>query len=135
MKEIVKKYIDNPHCDFNCAEKIIHAANEKYNLKLSEKALMMMAPFGGGMKIQSVCGLASAALAVIGIFFTHQSEKKSPILKQVQLDFLEEFEIRFGSVECRNLRDKHYNEELKACDQLTIDIAKLLEDTIVKYTS
>jgi C_GCAxxG_C_C family probable redox protein len=41
--------------DFNCAETIIYAADEEYNLKLSKDAFKTMAAFGGGMAVEGVC--------------------------------------------------------------------------------
>ena len=48
LKETAKKYWTEEY-DLNCAECIIYAANEEYNLNLSEQTLKVMAGFGGGM--------------------------------------------------------------------------------------
>ncbi|MFA5354803.1 MAG: C-GCAxxG-C-C family (seleno)protein, partial [Thermodesulfovibrionales bacterium] len=40
----------------NCAEKILHGANEVYDLGLDREALKLARGMGGGMGIESVCG-------------------------------------------------------------------------------
>lgn len=46
LKEIVIKYWDDKY-DLNCAECLIYASNEEYDLNLSKDALKTMAAFGG----------------------------------------------------------------------------------------
>ena len=46
MEELVKRYyLEN---DFNCAEAMMHAANEAYQLNLSEETFHAFSGFGGG---------------------------------------------------------------------------------------
>ena len=50
---------------YNCAECIIHAANEQWQLGMSEADMRMVSGFGGGMQCGDVCGALSAAICVI----------------------------------------------------------------------
>lgn len=43
--------------DLNCAEKILYGANWAYNMKLPCEALKLAAGFGGGMGVESSCGV------------------------------------------------------------------------------
>lgn len=43
--------------DLNCAEKILYGANWAYNMKLPGEALKLAAGFGGGMGVESSCGV------------------------------------------------------------------------------
>ena len=46
LQERAKQYYDQ---DYNCAETILRAANDEYQLGLDEAALRLAAGFGGGM--------------------------------------------------------------------------------------
>lgn len=41
---------------YNCAETMLNAANDYYNLNLSNQTLNMILPFGSG-RVQGVCGM------------------------------------------------------------------------------
>ena len=53
LVDLVNKYYDKKY-DLNCAECMLVAANEEYDLNISKQTLMTMASFGGGMAIGSV---------------------------------------------------------------------------------
>ena len=52
LVDLVNKYYDKKY-DLNCAECMLVAANEEYDLNISKQTLMTMASFGGGMAIGS----------------------------------------------------------------------------------
>lgn len=62
--------------NLNCAEKILYASNEAYNLGLDKKALKLSAGFGGGMAIESVCGALTGAIMVLGCLFVKKMPTK-----------------------------------------------------------
>ena len=69
LKETVKKYRAEEY-DLNCAESIVYAANEEYNLNLSQQTLKVMAGFGGGMSTGDVCGIVTGSIGIIGVMST-----------------------------------------------------------------
>ena len=87
LKETAKKYWTEEY-DLNCAECIMYAANEEYNLNLSEQTLKVMAGFGGGMATGDVCGVVTGSIGVIGIMFTEVSGHKSPIVREMTREFI-----------------------------------------------
>lgn len=62
LKDIAEKYYIQ---GYNCAESLIRAGNEYYNLNLDENALKMTGAFGGGFHVGDVCG----ALVVQHVLF------------------------------------------------------------------
>ena len=50
--------------DLNCAEKILYGANWAYNMKLPGEALKLAAGFGGGMGVESSCGVITGGVMV-----------------------------------------------------------------------
>jgi hypothetical protein len=68
LKELMEQgfYLKN---DLNCAEAILYGANQVYGLGLSSDCLRLSAAFGGGMGVESVCGVVTASLMVLGYMF------------------------------------------------------------------
>jgi len=129
LKETAKKYW-NEEYDLNCAECIMYAANEEYNLNLSEQTLKVMAGFGGGMATGDVCGVVTGSIGVIGIMFTEVSGHKSPIVKEMTRKFIERFKEKLRYIKCIDLKKEYIN--VKRCT-LMIEIgAEILEDIILK---
>jgi len=129
LKETAEKYW-NEEYDLNCAECIMYAANEEYNLNLSEQTLKVMAGFGGGMATGDVCGVVTGSIGVIGIMFTEVSGHKSPIVKEMTRKFIERFKEKLRYIKCIDLKKEYIN--VKRCT-LMIEIgAEILEDIILK---
>lgn len=125
----VHKYYEKQY-DLNCAEVIIYAANEEYNLKLDKKTLKTMAAFGGGMGIESVCGAISGALAVIGILFTKERAHESDRNKLLAKEMFEKFEAKLGTSNCKDLKEQYKNDDVRC--SIMIDAAGEILDEIVQ---
>ena len=63
LKEKAKEYYNDK--DYNCAEAIIRAANDVYDLGINEAGLKSYGCFGAGMQCGSVCGAVSWAMGAI----------------------------------------------------------------------
>lgn len=55
--------------DLNCAEKILYGANWAYNMKLPVEALKLAAGFGGGMGVESSCGVITGGVMVLSSLY------------------------------------------------------------------
>lgn len=133
LVEKVKKYYGEEY-DLNCAETIIYAANEEYNLKLDKKALKTMAAFGGGMAIESVCGAVTGSLAVLGIIFTKERAHESDRIKELTKEFFNKFEEKFGTSNCGKLKEGYRTEENR-CSVMLYSAAEILDEIIIRERS
>lgn len=129
----VKKYYDKKY-DFNCAETVLYAANEEYDLKLDKSALKTMAAFGGGMAMESVCGAVTGSLAVLGIMFTKERAHESDKIKQLSREFFERFEDKLSISNCRELKERYRNDEIR-CSSILYAAAEVLDDIVVREKS
>ena len=129
LKEMAKKYWTEEY-DLNCAECIIYAANEEYNLNLSEQTLKVMAGFGGGMATGDVCGIVTGAIGVIGIMFTEVSGHKSPIVREMTREFIKRFNEKLGYIKCVDLKKEYIN--VKRCTLIIETGAEVLDNIILK---
>jgi C_GCAxxG_C_C family probable redox protein len=129
LKETAKKYYGSEY-DLNCAETILYAANEEYNMNLSKQTLKSMAAFGGGMAIESVCGAITGGLAVLSIMFTKERAHEGTKVKELTTEFFEEFNSKLDTDNCKKLKEK-YREEDTRC-WVMIDTAVEVLDKIVR---
>ncbi|MDV3426467.1 MAG: C-GCAxxG-C-C family protein [Bacillota bacterium] len=126
--ETVKKYYDKSF-NLNCAETIVYAANEEYNLNLNRDALKMMASFGGGMGIESICGAITGSLSVLGIMFVKEKGHESNFIKSLSREFFQRFEAKFGTKDCDQLKAKYRNDEIR-CSIMIYKAAEVLDEII-----
>ena len=133
LKEIALKYYHKDY-DYNCAETILHAADEAYNMNLSKETYKVMAPFGGGLGVEDICGALSGAVAVIGILFTNERGHESPRVKELTVKLVEEFKSKLGTYNCRILKEK-YKTEAERCSTMIVLAAETLEEIIEKERS
>lgn len=123
-----RKYYSKEY-DLNCAETILYAANEEYDLDLDKKSLKMMAAFGGGMAIESVCGVITGAISVLGILYTKERAHESTRIKELTGEFFEKFEGKLGTKDCSELKNKFRNDDIRC--SIMIDTAAEILDEIV----
>jgi len=127
--ETAKKYWAEEY-DLNCAECIMYAANEEYDLNLKEETLKVMAGFGGGMATGDVCGVITGAIGAIGIMFTEVSGHKSPRVREMTRELINNFNEKFGYIKCVDLKREY--KDVKRCT-LMIEIgSEILESIILK---
>ncbi|NMM65442.1 hypothetical protein HBE96_22965 [Clostridium sp. P21] len=129
LKNTARKYYSEKY-NLNCAETIIYAANEEYHMKLDKKTLKTMAAFGGGMGIESICGVITGSLAVLGILFTKKSAHESDKIKELSQEFFQKFEDKLGTNECESLKERYRNDEIRC--SIMVDTAADILEQIVK---
>lgn len=130
LKQKINKYYGKEY-DLNCAETVLYAANEEYNLNLDKDALKTMAAFGGGMGIEDVCGAATGALAVLGILFVKDRAHEDEKIKLLSQEFFKKFEEKLGTKVCKNLKEKYRNDEIR-CSYIIDTAAEVLEEIIIR---
>ncbi|MDD6160749.1 MAG: C-GCAxxG-C-C family (seleno)protein, partial [Oscillospiraceae bacterium] len=94
----------------NCAEAIILAANEKYNLGLNEAAIKLFLGFGGGNGCGGTCGALSGALAVLSHLY---GDKPQEEFRPLCAKFVERFDAKLGGTECSLLAGKYKTSETR----------------------
>ncbi len=116
--------------ELNCAESLLNAANDIYDLDIEKNGLRIMAAFGGGMGIESVCGAITGALAALSVMFCENKAHESPELKELCRGYFAEFEEKYHSNICSQLKEKYRTEDEKCLK--VIEIAAELLEKVVK---
>ena len=131
LVNLINKYWNKKY-DLNCAECMLYAANEEYDLGLSKKEFKIMAGFGGGMAIEGVCGVASGAVAVIGLMFTKDRGHESVIVKKLTKEFMEKFYDILKTHKCDELKAKYKKDDERRCIYILEKAGEILEDIITR---
>lgn len=136
LVETVLKYYDKKY-DLNCAECVLVAANEEYDLNMPKVAMKSMAAFGGGMGIGSVCGAATGAISVIGMMFAEDRGHASPQVKEMTVLFMDEFNKQLKSLDCAPLKEMHFKDDGNRCLEMmkvaAVTLDKIITDNESKY--
>ena len=114
--------------DLNCAEKILYGANKAYGLGIDTDSLKVAAGFGGGMGIESVCGVLTGGIMALSKCFVDDVAHNSNI-KEITQAFLETFEKEMGSIRCDELKKNYRTEELK-CHEVILRAGEILDQIV-----
>jgi C_GCAxxG_C_C family probable redox protein len=117
--------------DLNCAETILYAANQVYHLDLNSDSLKLAAAFGGGMGIESVCGVLAGSLMVLGRLFIKETAHQHPEIKELSKELFETFQKEMGDILCKPLKDNYRTEE-KKCREVILKGAEVLDKIITR---
>ena len=138
MKEIVKKLNEEellhseeerPLYHKNCAEILLLAANEKYNLGIDDRFVKAVCPFGGGLQSEKTCGALLGALAAIGIKYAENKPCTNDKMKDLTKKFVEEFEKEFGATDCKSIKE-HHRSITEGCNPVKIRAAEAFERVV-----
>lgn len=82
--------------DLNCAEKILYGANWAYDMKLPAEALKLAAGFGGGMGIESSCGVITGGVMVLSSLYVKRNGHESGRIKLWKKNLLKRLPKRWA---------------------------------------
>lgn len=137
------KAIENFRNNLNCAQSVLAAFAEQYNLD-KNAALSIACGFGAGMgRLQETCGAVTGSFMVLGV---HNCKKltDNKERKQVTYGMIQEFEKRFkkthGTIKCADILNIDLRTEegqhlfhdqdmgRQICEQCIADAVKIVED-------
>jgi C_GCAxxG_C_C family probable redox protein len=130
LLEKAKKYYSKTY-NLNCAETMLYAANEEYNMNLSKETFKTMAAFGGGMGVESVCGAITGSLAALSILFTIEKGHESDKIKNLGKEFFQKYTQTLGTNNCAKLKTKYKNDEIR-CSIMIETAAKILDEIVIR---
>ena len=130
LKDIFEKYYYDQN--YNCAETMIRAANEYYDLKLHDRDMILLGGYGGGIQTGNTCGAILAAVSVLSMKYVGQKVHESKDIKPVTTALIREFNKKYGSVLCKDIKPQSFDPKLRC--KYTIETAcDILEAVIAEY--
>jgi len=125
MTIISDKAIKNHYLNHNCAQSVVMAFADELNID-KDLLFKISEGFGFGMGCQSICGAASAMVAIIslknssGLADPGTSKKKTYEITKI---YLEKFQRESKSLMCSDIKG-----DKKVCDRYIELAAKLAEE-------
>jgi len=130
LMDKINKYYTKEY-DLNCAEVLIYAASDEYNMNLKSETFKTMSSFGGGMSIESVCGAITGSLAVIGILFTKEKAHEGERVKKLSQELFQKFDAKLGAINCSRLKEKYKTEDI-GCRVMIETAATILDEIVTR---
>lgn len=129
FKECAVKYY---HQGYNCAESIIRAGNEYYDLGLHDKDMIMTAGFGGGLMIGDVCGALNGAICVLSSKYVETKAHDCDFLRPLIQKMVIAFQKKMGSRVCAKIKPVFHSPERK-CENTVAAAAEVLEEVVMEW--
>ena len=120
LADVAEKYFLQG--DFNCAESVLLAANEVYELGLDKDSChRMVSAFGGGMgTLEATCGALCAAQMLSGMRNGNAARREARTVHRA-------FRDRCGATICGDLKGVRTGSVLCACDDCVRNAVDILE--------
>ena len=119
--------------DMNCAESVLHGADDALGLELPDCAFRAIGAFGGGCGCGEMCGAVAASVETLGLLHIKTRAHESADVADITKDFIDRHRELYGSVLCRDLKERNWDEANGKCLSTVKNASALLEETIKKY--
>ena len=118
--------------DFNCAESVLLAANDVYELGLDKDSChRLVSAFGGGMGCGLLCGAIAGAMAALGQAAVTERAHVTEGFKELCADTAAKMEEALGSVNCSVIKPELFVEG-RRCAETVRRAADVLEKQMEK---
>jgi hypothetical protein len=109
-------------CDWKCAVTTLRVLAEVFGLPLSDQVLDAALGMHGAGGYRAQCGLVEGALMFVGVVAKAEG-LSDDVIVQACYNYAEQFELRFGSLLCRELRPEGFKPDNPPhlCEELTRD--------------
>ena len=129
--EFGKYYFDG---NYNCAESLIRAANDYYQLGIEDRDMILFGGYGAGIQCGNTCGAMLAAVAVLSLRYIPAKAHESADITPVVNLFAERFQKKMGTGDllCSRIKPLHFQEGFR-CRATVAAACDLLEQVIADY--
>lgn len=130
LKDLLPKYYFDQN--YNCAETILRAANEYYDLGLHDKDMILVGAYGAGIQSGNTCGAVLSVAAVLSLKYVEAKAHESEDIRPVVQKMMRKFNKKYGSILCKDIKPQSFKPEYRC--QMTIETScDILEETIAEY--
>lgn len=130
LKDLLGKYYFDQN--YNCAETIIRAGNEYYNLGLHDRDMIMVAAYGAGIQSGNTCGAVLAGASILSMKYVEAKAHESEDIRPVVVNMMRKFNAEYGSTLCKDIKPQSFKPEYRC--QKTIETAcDIIEEVIKEF--
>lgn len=123
LKDLIGQYYFDRN--YNCAESVLRAANDYYNLGLHDRDMIIQGGFGAGMQAGLTCGALLSAVSVISFRYIEQKAHESADINPAVNRLLQIFLNKMESINCADIKPRVFVPEKRclatveaACDAI-----------------
>ena len=127
LKDLYSKYYHD--MNYNCAESIIRAGNEYYDLGLHDRDMISFGGFGGGLQTGNTCGAVLSAVSVLSMKYIEKKAHESADIKPVTTALIRKFNDKYGSVLCKDIKPQSFRSDVR-CAHTVETACEILEQVI-----
>lgn len=127
LKDVFRKYYLEEN--YNCAESVLRAGNEYYELGLHDRDMIMVASYGAGIMTGNTCGAVLGAAAVLSMKYVEAKAHDSEDIRPVTVKLIRKFNEKYGSVQCRDIKPQSFTKEERCL--LTIENACIILEEVI----
>lgn len=109
LRDLAKHYYQDE--DYNCAESILRAANDMYELHIDKEAMKLVSGFGAGMGCGHTCGALSGCIAAVSKYLVEGRAHATEGFREDCGRLTEAFQQQLGSLLCEELKAKYKKED------------------------
>lgn len=130
LKDLLGKYYFDQN--YNCAETIVRAGNEYYDLGLHDKDMIMVAAFGAGIQSGNTCGAVLASASILSMKYVEARAHESEDIRPVVMQMMRKFKEKYSSTLCKDIKPQSFKPEYR-CQKTIENACDILEDVIGEY--
>lgn len=130
LKDLYDKYYYEGN--YNCAETILRAGNEYYNLGLHDRDMIAFGGFGAGIQTGNTCGAVLAGVGILSMKYIEKKAHESKDIKPVTSMLMREFREKYGSVLCKDIKPQSFKPDVR-CKPTIETACDIIEKVIAEY--
>ena len=127
--EIGKYYFEQ---NYNCAETILRAGNDYYNLGLHDHDMKLVGAYGAGIQCGNTCGAVLSAAAILSMKYIETKAHESADIRKVGTNLIRKFNLKYGSTLCKDIKPHSFKPEYR-CQKTVETACDILEEVISEY--
>ena len=118
--------------NYNCAETIVRAANEYYDLGLHDQDMKLVAAYGAGIQTGNTCGALLSGAAILSMKYVEQRAHESADIKPVTTLLVRRFKEKLGGLDCKEVKPRFFQPGIR-CQHTVETACDVLESVIDEY--
>lgn len=130
LKDYLPKYYFDQN--YNCAETIIRAGNEYYNLGLHDRDMIMLAAYGAGIQSGNTCGAVLAGASILSMKYVEAKAHESEDIRPVVVNMMRKFNAAYSSTLCKDIKPQSFKPEYR-CQKTIEKACDIIEEVIKEF--
>ena len=119
LKDLLNDYYFDKN--YNCAETILRAGNDYYNLGLHDRDMILVGAYGAGIQTGNTCGAVLAGASILSMKYIEAKAHESEDIRSVVGKLMRAFNEQYGSTLCKDIKPQSFKPEYRCLK--TIEVA------------